>query len=98
MLINEVTNNTLDPQEDVVLLDFYASWCQPCKMLSKILEDLESDVPVYKVNIEENMDLAKKFNVRGVPHLVLFKDENAVATKTGLVSEGELLAFIETNR
>ena len=97
MEIYEVVNNTL-PDEDVYLVDFYATWCQPCKMLSKVLEDMESDVPVYKVNIEENMDLAKKFNVRGVPTLAMMKGEDAAAVKSGFMKEPELLAFIESNR
>jgi len=98
MLINEVKENILELTNDVVLLDFYATWCQPCKMLSKVLEEVESDVSVYKINIEENMDLARKYNVRGVPHLVLVKNNESIATKTGLLKDAELVAFIEGNR
>jgi len=67
-------------------------------MLTKVIEDMESDVPVYKVNIEENMELAKKFNVRGVPALALMKDDEPVATKSGFMKEAELTAFIESNK
>jgi len=68
MEIYEVTNNTL-PKDKLYILDFYATWCNPCKMLSKVLEDMTNDVPVYKVNIEENTELAQKYGVRGVPTL-----------------------------
>jgi len=97
MQINEVENNQL-PDEGLYLLDFYATWCNPCKMLTKVIEDMESDVPVYKVNIEENMELAKKFNVRGVPALALMKNDESVATKSGFMNEAELTAFIEGNK
>jgi thioredoxin 1 len=97
MQIYEVVNNTL-PNENLYLLDFYATWCNPCKMLSKVIEDMESNVPVYKVNIEENMELAKKYNVRGVPALALIKNDEPVATKSGYMKEAELSAFIEGHR
>ena len=97
MQIYEVVNNTL-PNENLYLLDFYATWCNPCKMLSKVIEDMESNVPVYKVNIEENMLLAKKYNVRGVPALALIKNDEPVATKSGYMKEAELSAFIEGHR
>jgi len=97
MQINEVENNEL-PDEGLYLLDFYATWCNPCKMLTKVIEDMESDVPVYKVNIEENMELAKKFNIRGVPALALMKNDESVATKSGFMNEAELTAFIEGNK
>ena len=97
MKIYEVTNNTL-PTEGVYLLDFYATWCQPCKMLMEVIKDMDSDVPVYKVNIEENMDLAKKFNVRGVPTLAIMKGEDTASVKSGFMKESELFAFIESNR
>ena len=97
MQIYEVVNNTL-PNENLYLLDFYATWCNPCKMLSKVIEDMESNVPVYKVNIEENMELAKKYNVRGVPALALIKNDEPVATKSGYMKEAELSAFIEGQR
>lgn len=97
MEVYEVVNDTL-PDDNLYLLDFYATWCNPCKMLSKVIEGMESDVPVYKVNIEENMELAKKFNVRGVPSLALIKDDEPVATKSGFMNEAELTAFIESNK
>jgi len=97
MEVYEVINDTL-PNRNLYLLDFYATWCNPCKMLSKVIEGMESDVPVYKVNIEENMELAKKFNVRGVPSLALIKDDEPVATKSGFMNEAELTAFIESNK
>ena len=97
MEIYEVVNDVL-PDKNLYLLDFYATWCNPCKMLSKVIEGMESDVPVYKVNIEENIELAKKFNVRGVPSLALMKNGESAATKSGFMNEAELTAFIESNK
>jgi len=97
MEVYEVVNDAL-PDRKLYLLDFYATWCNPCKMLSKVIEGMESDVPVYKVNIEENIELAKKFNVRGVPSLALMKNGESAATKSGFMNEAELTAFIESNK
>jgi len=97
MEIYEVVNDVL-PDRNLYLLDFYASWCNPCKMMAKVLEDMESDVPVYKVNIEENMELAKKYNVRGVPTIAMMKDGEVSEQKSGFMKESELTAFIESNK
>lgn len=97
MEIYEVTNNTL-PKDKLYVLDFYATWCNPCKMLSKVLEDMTSDVRVYKVNIEENNELAQKYGVRGVPTLALIKDGEVAQQKSGFMKESEITAFIESNR
>lgn len=97
MQINEVTNNEL-PDESVYMLDFYATWCNPCKMLTKVIEGLDNDTPVYKVNIEENMELAQKFGVRGVPTLAMMNGMDVIAKKSGFMKDSELLAFIESNK
>ena len=95
--------------EDVVkskgltLVDFYADWCGPCKMLGNVLEQfvsegVQGDVKLTKLNIDENAVIPKQFGVRGIPFVVLFKDGKSVATKTGAMSRAQLTAFIDSNR
>jgi len=77
------------------LLKMYADWCQPCKGLSKMMEGMELSVPVENINIDENMELASKYNVRGVPTLILVDDEgNVIRQKVGNMSKEELLKFV----
>ncbi|MDB6062406.1 MAG: thioredoxin [Verrucomicrobiaceae bacterium] len=82
-----------------VLVDFWAAWCGPCKMIAPILEDVagtyEGKVKVVKVDVDANGDTPAKFGVRGIPTLILFKDGNAVSTKVGALSKTQLTAFID---
>lgn len=76
-----------------VIVDFFATWCGPCKMLSPILEsiaDTEKDVKILKVDIDENMDLAQKFGIMSVPTLMLFKDGEEYGREIGLKSKQDL--------
>lgn len=78
------------------LLKFHATWCQPCKMLSKVMEDVDLGVPVENVDIDENMELAKKYGVRGVPMLALVEDDGTVVrTRSGMMMEAELIKFVK---
>ncbi len=78
------------------LLKFYADWCQPCKMLSKVMESVELDVPVANIDIDSNMETAKKYGVRGVPMLVLVDaDGTAIRSKSGFMTEADLLKFVK---
>lgn len=78
------------------LLKFHATWCQPCKMLSKVMEDVDLGVPVENVDIDENMELAKKYGVRGVPMLALVEDDGTVVrTRSGMMMEAELVKFVK---
>lgn len=78
------------------LLKFYADWCQPCKMLSKIMEDVDLGVPVENIDIDANMETAKKYGVRGVPMLALVEDDGAVIrTRSGMMMEAELIKFVK---
>lgn len=79
------------------VIKFQASWCQPCKMLGKVIEDAKDKlaIPVEEVDIDENMELAKSFNVRGVPTMVVVDDNNKpLRTKVGYVDEKSLLEFV----
>lgn len=86
---------------NTVVVDFFADWCGPCKMLSPVLEKLDSmnpDVVFYKVNIDENPSLADEFEVRSIPNVVIFKNGQAADRSIGFVSEQQLQEIINRNR
>lgn len=89
-------------QSDVpVLVDFWAPWCGPCKMIAPVLEQLAADyagkLKIAKVNVEEHGELAGKYGVQSIPNLVLFKAGSAVASKIGAVPKPDLVSFIDEN-
>ena len=83
-----------------VLVDYWAEWCGPCKMIAPILDDLVSEydgkLKIAKLNIDENPLTPTKFGIRGIPTLMIFKDGNPEATKVGALSKSQLTAFIDS--
>lgn len=84
-----------------VLVDFWAEWCGPCKMIAPILDDVASEyagkVAVAKVNIDQNPNTPPKFGIRGIPTLLLFKNGQVAATKVGALSKTQLKQFLDSN-
>ncbi|MBK1735544.1 thioredoxin [Halorhodospira abdelmalekii] len=84
-----------------VLVDYWAEWCGPCKMIAPILEEIAGEygerLRVVKLNIDENPETPPKYGIRGIPTLMLFKNGNVEATKVGALSKSQLTAFIDSN-
>lgn len=84
-----------------VLVDYWAEWCGPCKMIAPILEEVAKEyhgrLKVAKLNIDENPKTPGEFGIRGIPTLILFKGGNVEATKVGALSKSQLTAFIDSN-
>ena len=84
-----------------VLVDFWAEWCGPCKMIAPILEEVanefEGKLTVGKLNVDENNETPPKYGIRGIPTLLLFKNGNVAATKVGALSKAQLTEFLNEN-
>ena len=104
---NQVVNVTDESfEEDVltsdlpVLVDYWAEWCGPCKMIAPILADVASEyagkITIAKVNIDENKNTPTKYNVRSIPTLMVFKNGEVSETKVGILSKSQLKAFIDS--
>ena len=103
--ISTLTDATFDEEigsaDEVVVVDFWAEWCGPCKMIAPILDEIASEyhdrIKVAKINIDENPQTPPKFGIRGIPTLILFKNGTVEAQKVGAVSKSQLAAFLESN-
>jgi thioredoxin 1 len=84
-----------------VLVDYWAEWCGPCKMIAPLLDEVARDydgkLQVVKVNVDDNPSAAQRFGIRGIPTLKLFKDGKEIQTKVGAVSKSQLTAFLDSN-
>ena len=84
-----------------VLVDFWAEWCGPCKMIAPVLDEIAGEyagkITIAKLNIDENQETPPKYGIRGIPTLILFKNGGIEATKVGAVSKSQLTAFIDSN-
>ena len=87
--------------EGAVLVDYWAEWCGPCKMIAPVLDDIaatyEGKLTVAKLNIDDNQETPAKHGVRGIPTLMLFKNGNVEATKVGALSKSQLAAFLDAH-
>ncbi|SEG78065.1 thioredoxin TrxA [Marinobacterium lutimaris] len=103
--IVSVTDATFEEEvlkaDEAVLVDYWAEWCGPCKMIAPVLEEVAKDyagrLKVCKLNIDENNETPPKFGIRGIPTLMLFKGGNVEATKVGALSKSQLAAFVDAN-
>ena len=95
---NDNFNEEVNENKDTLIIDFWAEWCGPCKLLSPIIEELakefEGKIYFAKVNLDNNQDLAMKFSIRSIPTLLLFKKGQLKDTKVGLLSKSDLKDWI----
>ena len=82
-----------------VLVDFWAEWCGPCKMIAPILDEIAKEygekLKICKIDVDSNPDIAPKFGIRGIPTLIMFKAGNVESTKVGAVSKSQLIEFVD---
>jgi thioredoxin 1 len=102
-LIKHVSDSSFDSDvlksDKPVLVDYWAEWCGPCKMIAPILDEAAKDytgrLQIAKMNVDDNHDVPAKFGIRGIPTLMLFKDGQLAATKVGALSKSQLTAFLD---
>ncbi len=101
--ITHITDDTFEAEvlkaEQPVLVDYWAEWCGPCRMIAPILDEIAGDyagrLKVCKLNVDENQATPPKYGIRGIPTLMLFRNGNVEATKVGALSKSQLVAFLD---
>lgn len=104
MATTQVTDSSFEAEvlksSEPVVVDFWAEWCGPCKMIAPALEEIsaemEGKVKITKLNIDENQDMAMKYGVRSIPMLIMFKDGEPMATQVGAAPKGKLSDWIKS--
>lgn len=96
----KIVDNNLDIKKDKVLVDFSASWCGPCKMLSLVLDKVEEEklIDIYKIDIDENDKLADEYKIYSVPTLIIFKNKKEVKRTSGYMSFDELKEWLDDEK
>ena len=102
-LIKHISDDTFEKEvlqsSEPVLVDYWAEWCGPCKMISPILDEVagnyQGKLQIAKMNVDENREIPGKFGIRGIPTLMIFKNGQLAATKVGALSKSQLTEFID---
>tara|TARA_Y100000996_G_scaffold411714_1_gene396378 strand:+ start:710 stop:1036 length:327 start_codon:yes stop_codon:yes gene_type:complete len=93
--------NQVIKSEKPILVDYWAEWCGPCKMIAPVLEEVASELSdkilIGKLNVDENSETPPKYGIRGIPTLMLFKNGEVIGTQVGAISKSDLINFIENN-
>lgn len=94
-IIHLEKENFKEITKNKVLVDFYADWCGPCKMLSPILEQVESPIKVIKINVDKHEDLAREYGVMSIPTLVLFENNKELKRNIGFIGKEQVEKFLQ---
>lgn len=99
-IVNGTEFNELVKNEKILVVDFFADWCGPCKMIAPVIEELSSEysgkASIVKVDVDSTPDLARQFGITGIPTILFFKDGNLVKNQVGFVDKGQIKAIIDS--